>query len=264
MKFQSGIPLNQSARRDSRGRTREEQDDLEAQLRAAAEIANGGAQEIQTDYERGIGTVDVGNTGDQYIPSPASTGRAEDPLTPGDVDEGDLENAARGRALELMTQGQIDLDPIRDNIRSQSQEAIAQSVGNANARLAGGGFGASGVQQNIEGTVRAQGAIAENEAILAAEQAARDENLRNILAGSGISQGERGLAADLDDRAQRNQMLLDILNGEDPESSVDPADFNEDGTVNIGEGSMSALLDALLFFGAEKSMVDNTRDGFRR
>lgn len=263
MKFDAGTFFNQSAVRDGRGRTVEEQDDLEAQLRAARNLSGGGPvdeSQIVSDFELG----DRSGLQDLRPDTTTAAGntRSEDRLNPSvDTDHADLERAAAARALELMTQGQIDLDATRENIRAQSQEGIGQTVGNANARLAAGGFGASGVQQNIEGTIRSQGAISENEAILAAERSARDENLRNILAGSQLSMGERGLQADLDDKARKNQAIEDILDGiTPPGSSSNQADLDSDGFVNFGEGSLEAYNWLARFFGASQSQVDRNRD----
>lgn len=266
MKFDNGFSFGQSARRDSRGRTADEQDDLEAQLRAAQDLATNNqvdASNVVTDFElgdrTGVTPADVTATPGA---APSGNTRAEDQLDPSrETDHADLENAALGRALELMTQGQVDLEATRENIRNQSQEAIAQTVGDANARAAGGGFGASGIQQNIEGTIRSQGSIAENEAILAAERDARDENLRNILAGNSISQGERGLQAELDDRGMRNQLIADILRGDDPAPAGDNrADLNDDGYVNAGEGINEILNQLYRFFGEDAGAAERRND----
>jgi hypothetical protein len=261
MKFDSGNVLQTSRRPGVRDRSVDEREDLEAQLRAARNQATNqgvSANLLHNQADPYNGPV----SGGQTPPPPGS--RSDDRLNPtNDVDEAHLENAARQRALELMSQGTIDLDAVRNNIRERSQNAIGESLGDLRARSAAMGFLDSGVHMGMEGTLRREGAIAEEEAVLQAERDARAENLRNIIAGAGISQGERGLAANLDDKARRNQLIQDILNGGEgiaPEDNV--ADLDNDGYVNAGEGITDFVLNLLRFGGARQDTIDNTREGW--
>lgn len=146
-----------------------------------------------------------------------------------------LDNVRLEQALKLMLGGNHVTQEDLDRTRTLGNSATAEEGRAFNARLAAGGFGASGIGAMTSAGIAQRGALQTDRAVQDMAAGGRAEELNNILSGAGLSDSGRTAENDALVRGMLRDMLGAEVAGDAPLEPGDSPTHDEQGNPIVGQ-----------------------------